>query len=178
MGVLVLGPDGVTTDAIMHVLLSLAFSAKRVNQVEASASVGNGRSTSVVFVPGPGVDPTGLLDAMHGRPGLQLVVVAESAVDVTASGPARTVVANNLDLLVAAIANHQNKSITHGLTNRHVRILQQLADGHSPADAAVHLGISVKTLNNHLSAAYKRLGAKNATQAVLIALRAGVIRLS
>jgi DNA-binding CsgD family transcriptional regulator len=39
----------------------------------------------------------------------------------------------------------------------------------------VELGIAPKTVNNHLSAVYRRLGARNLTQAVLLAARAGLV---
>lgn len=62
-----------------------------------------------------------------------------------------------------------------GLTSRHLEILQLIARGATTDEAGVMLGIASKTVNNHLSAAYQRLGARNLTQAVLAAARAGLI---
>jgi DNA-binding CsgD family transcriptional regulator len=63
----------------------------------------------------------------------------------------------------------------HGLTGRHLEILQLIAKGRTTEEAGVELGIAPKTVNNHLSAVYRRLGARNLTQAVLLAARAGLI---
>jgi DNA-binding CsgD family transcriptional regulator len=61
------------------------------------------------------------------------------------------------------------------LTSRHLEILQLIARGATTDEAGAVLGIASKTVNNHLSAAYQRLGARNLTQAVLAAARAGLI---
>ncbi len=61
------------------------------------------------------------------------------------------------------------------LTSRHLEILQLIARGATTDEAGIMLGIASKTVNNHLSAAYQRLGARNLTQAVLAAARAGLI---
>ena len=63
----------------------------------------------------------------------------------------------------------------YGLTSRHIEILQMIAKGASTDEAGAILGIAPKTVNNHLSAAYQRLGTRSLTQAVLIAARAGLI---
>lgn len=61
------------------------------------------------------------------------------------------------------------------ITPRHAQILQFVADGLSVQEAALRLGITPKTVNNHLGAVYRRLGVENLTQAVLLAIRAGLI---
>jgi DNA-binding CsgD family transcriptional regulator len=63
----------------------------------------------------------------------------------------------------------------YGLTARHLEILQMIAKGASTDEAGAILGIASKTVNNHLSAAYQRLGTRSLTQAVLVAARAGLI---
>ncbi len=63
------------------------------------------------------------------------------------------------------------------LTPRHLEILNGVARGVMPSDLAVELGISMKTMNNHLGAAYRRLGVDNLTQAMLRAHNLGLIRL-
>lgn len=63
----------------------------------------------------------------------------------------------------------------HALTGRHLEILQLIARGLTTEEAGVELGIAPKTVNNHLSAVYRRLGARNLTQAVLLAARAGLV---
>lgn len=63
----------------------------------------------------------------------------------------------------------------HALTGRHLEILQLITRGMTAEEAGAELGIAPKTVNNHLSAVYRRLGARNLTQAVLLAARAGLI---
>jgi DNA-binding NarL/FixJ family response regulator len=64
------------------------------------------------------------------------------------------------------------------LTPRQSDILQRLADGDRPKQIARDLKISERTVNNHLAAAYRKLGATNRLSAVLAAGRLGYIRIS
>jgi two-component system, NarL family, response regulator DegU len=63
------------------------------------------------------------------------------------------------------------------LSHREQQILQLLADGRTPDEVADALVISPKTVRNHLSRAYDKLGVDNRTQAVLVALQRGYIEL-
>jgi DNA-binding CsgD family transcriptional regulator len=53
----------------------------------------------------------------------------------------------------------------HQLTRRQRDVLEQLSAGHSNADIAANLGISPKTVNNHITAIFTKLGVNNRTQA-------------
>ena len=57
------------------------------------------------------------------------------------------------------------------LTRRQRQILQRLADGESTTVAARELDLSEETVKSHMKNALARLGAKNRTHAVAIALR-------
>jgi DNA-binding NarL/FixJ family response regulator len=57
------------------------------------------------------------------------------------------------------------------LTGRQRQILQLLADGESTTVAARELGLSEETVKTHIKTALARLGARNRTHAVAIALR-------
>lgn len=61
------------------------------------------------------------------------------------------------------------------LTRRQREILQLLADGGSTVAAARELGLSEETIKTHTKNALGRLGARNRTHAVAIALRACLI---
>ena len=61
------------------------------------------------------------------------------------------------------------------LTRRQRQILQLLADGESPTFAARSLGLSEETVKTHTKNALARLGARNRTHAVSIALREALI---
>jgi DNA-binding NarL/FixJ family response regulator len=64
------------------------------------------------------------------------------------------------------------------LTNREEEILQLIADGYSTSEVASRLFISGKTVKNHLASIYGKLDARDRTQAVLSAVRIGIIRLN
>lgn len=61
------------------------------------------------------------------------------------------------------------------LTRRQRQILQLLADGESTTVAARELDLSEETVKTHVKTALARLGAKNRTHAVSIALREALI---
>lgn len=61
------------------------------------------------------------------------------------------------------------------LTRRQREILQMLANGESPSVAARELDLSEETVKTHTKNALARLGARNRTHAVAIALRASLI---
>ena len=61
------------------------------------------------------------------------------------------------------------------LTRRQRQILQLLADGESTTVAARELDLSEETVKTHMKNALARLGAKNRSHAVAIALRESLI---
>lgn len=64
------------------------------------------------------------------------------------------------------------------LSERQVEILQAIADGMSTKQAGRYLGITTKTVHNHLNAIYRKLDAQSLTHAVLGAVRLGIIDLN
>jgi two-component system, NarL family, response regulator DegU len=64
------------------------------------------------------------------------------------------------------------------ISGREEEVLQLFADGLSLPEVAAQLYISVKTVKNHLASIYAKLDARDRTQAVLRAVRMGIIRLS
>jgi len=63
------------------------------------------------------------------------------------------------------------------LSDRQQEILQMIADGLSTKQAARELGITQKTVHNHLNATYRRLDTQSLTHAVLSAVRLGIVNL-
>jgi DNA-binding NarL/FixJ family response regulator len=63
------------------------------------------------------------------------------------------------------------------ISPREEEVLQLVADGLSLPEVAAQLYISVKTVKNHLASIYQKLDARDRTQAVLRAVRMGIIRL-
>jgi DNA-binding NarL/FixJ family response regulator len=64
------------------------------------------------------------------------------------------------------------------LSQREVEVLQMFADGCSTVEVGQRLYISAKTVKNHLASIYEKLDARDRTQAVLTAVRMGIIRLN
>lgn len=63
------------------------------------------------------------------------------------------------------------------ITKREIEVLQLIADGCSTPEVAEKLYISQKTVKNHLASIYAKLDARDRTQAVLQAVRMGIVRL-
>jgi DNA-binding NarL/FixJ family response regulator len=63
------------------------------------------------------------------------------------------------------------------ITKREEEVLQQIADGASTSEVAAQLYISQKTVKNHLASIYQKLDARDRTQAVLQAVRMGIVHL-
>ena len=72
----------------------------------------------------------------------------------------------------------ENGEVNDLLSDRQVEILQRIADGLSTKQVARELGISHKTVYNHLNAIYRRLDTQSLTHAVLSAVRKGIIHLA
>ena len=63
------------------------------------------------------------------------------------------------------------------VTKREEEVLQLIADGCATPEVAERLYISQKTVKNHLASIYQKLDARDRTQAVLRAVRMGIVRL-
>ena len=63
------------------------------------------------------------------------------------------------------------------VTKREEEVLQLIADGCSTSEVADGMFISQKTVKNHLASIYQKLDARDRTQAVLQAVRMGIVSL-
>ena len=63
------------------------------------------------------------------------------------------------------------------VTRREEEVLQAITDGCSTPEVAARLYLSQKTVKNHLASIYQKLDARDRTQAVLTALRLGIVHL-
>ena len=64
------------------------------------------------------------------------------------------------------------------LSPREEELLQHIADGLATSEVAEKMYISQKTVKNHLASIYHKLDARDRTQAVLQAVRMGIVRLN
>ena len=76
--------------------------------------------------------------------------------------------------IAVAIAEHYS---TDTLTRRELEVLQQVAAGNANKIIATHLYISEETVKGHVRAILEKLGARDRTHAVTIALKRGIISL-
>jgi len=77
-----------------------------------------------------------------------------------------------LDMLTGAATP---KEFYDGLTNREIEILKLLANGMANKQIAYRLKISEKTVRNHVSNTYEKLGIYDRSQAVLYAVKKGLV---
>jgi DNA-binding NarL/FixJ family response regulator len=61
------------------------------------------------------------------------------------------------------------------LTGRELEVLRMLSTGANTAEMARSLGITTKTLRNHISNTYHKLGIYDRAQAVILAVREGLV---
>jgi DNA-binding NarL/FixJ family response regulator len=96
------------------------------------------------------------------------IVAVMSGERVMASAVANRV----LEMLTGATTP---KQFYDGLTNREIEILKLLASGMANKQIAYRLTISEKTVRNHVSNTYEKLGIYDRSQAVLYAVRKGLV---
>jgi two-component system, NarL family, response regulator DegU len=71
----------------------------------------------------------------------------------------------------------EQRKLAERVTPREREVLQSIVDGMTCREAAARLYMSQKTLKNHLGSIYAKLHAHDRTQAVLTALRLGIVKL-
>lgn len=64
------------------------------------------------------------------------------------------------------------------LTDRERQLLQLLADGQTPKEVADALFIAPKTVRNHLTKIYAKLGVESRSQAIVEALKLGIVEIA
>jgi DNA-binding CsgD family transcriptional regulator len=61
-----------------------------------------------------------------------------------------------------------------GLTEREGQILEHIARGLDNAQIAAHLGMSEKTVRNHITHIFDKIGVENRSQAIVLARERGL----
>lgn len=80
-------------------------------------------------------------------------------------------------MLAEAVQPASGAAAESVITRREEEVLQLIAEGLSTTEVAARLYISVKTVKNHLASVYQKLDSRDRTQAVVRAVRMGIIRL-
>jgi DNA-binding NarL/FixJ family response regulator len=63
------------------------------------------------------------------------------------------------------------------LTAREIEVLQAITNGLNNAEVAEQLHLSVETVKSHSKAILLKLGARDRTQAVVLGLQAGLVKM-
>jgi LuxR family transcriptional regulator len=73
------------------------------------------------------------------------------------------------------LARTQNESLLNQLTDREIEFLRLAADGKTAGEISKAMKVTERTANFHVGNAMEKLGAKNKTQAVALAMRLGLL---
>jgi DNA-binding NarL/FixJ family response regulator len=115
------------------------------------------------------------------RAGAVAYLLKDCSIDQVA-GTLRAVAAGDTDLSAdlarTLLAELPGTGPAPVLSQREAEVLQLFADGCSTVEVGQRLYISAKTVKNHLASIYEKLDARDRTQAVLTAVRMGIIRLN
>ncbi len=107
--------------------------------------------------------------------------------DVSADGLAEAIraVARGESILDSSLMNRvvsefqqmqqRPQSSPDRLTPREMEVLQRLVDGFSNREIADHLVVSEKTVKSHLTSIYRKLNVRDRSQAIVSALRSGLV---
>jgi two-component system, NarL family, response regulator DegU len=80
--------------------------------------------------------------------------------------------------LAEAMLTEARKDTEAIISTREEEVLQLVADGYGTTEIADKLFISQKTVKNHLASIYEKLNARDRTQAVLMAVKMGIVKLT
>ena len=69
----------------------------------------------------------------------------------------------------------QKQSLKRLLTVRETKVLQAIANGCNNAQVSRNLNISLETVKSHVKSIMQKLQAQDRTQALIIALQAGIV---
>jgi len=89
-----------------------------------------------------------------------------------------TVLSQNLASLMLSEARSGTVAGETPISPREEEVLQLVVDGLGTNEIAERLYISQKTVKNHLASIYEKLDANDRTQAVLTAVRMGIVRIN
>jgi DNA-binding NarL/FixJ family response regulator len=157
-----------------------------VNGVEATRRIHQAQPAIAVVMLTMHADQSVIADALRAGASGYLVkdcsteeiaeAVRQAANEESSLSPAlATAMLDEVRRLEPAPADDDSERV---VTKREVEVLQLIADGCSTPEVAERLYISQKTVKNHLASIYHKLDARDRTQAVLQAVRMGIVRLT
>lgn len=88
-----------------------------------------------------------------------------------------TLPAGLMSALIARASAPEPRAVGAPLSPRELEVLALVAQGRTNKEIAQQLLLSVRTIENHLAGIYAKLGVRSRTEAALIAVREGFVRL-
>jgi DNA-binding NarL/FixJ family response regulator len=136
------------------------------------------RPPIVALLPAPTYDLIGKA-LRSGAAGLQCVTCHLSELPAAVIAIGHGAQAWFAPCIAACIAAHLSgrgpRADDHGLTPREALILELMASGATNADIADQLHLDVRTVKHHISSIFRKLGARNRSEAVALAYRLGLV---
>jgi DNA-binding NarL/FixJ family response regulator len=143
-----------------------------------ATATGETRPPIVALLPQPGYALVGKA-LRSGAVGLQCVTCHLLELPIAVRAIGRGAQAWFAPCIAASIAAHLSGRAAHeddhGLTPREALILKQMANGATNADIAGQLRLDVRTVKHHISSIFRKLGARNRSEAVALAYRLGLV---
>jgi DNA-binding NarL/FixJ family response regulator len=118
-----------------------------------------------------------LTAALRASPAFEVVGVAASDAELTASADVVLVAREPRDSTIHARPTRSDAAAGAVLTNREREILALLADGLANKQIAARLGISKNTVKTHLELLFDKLGVSSRAEAVASGVRRGLLLL-
>jgi DNA-binding CsgD family transcriptional regulator len=114
-----------------------------------------------------------MIEAGNGRPALSPQHAAAKLEQEVRSGRQD----GNAVAAVLAEAGHRAPPVTTpaGMTSRELEVLRLVCAGRTSRQVATELGISVKTVNNHIERAYLKIGVGSRAAATLYLAQRGLV---
>jgi len=151
-----------------------------IDGIEATRQISEADPTAKVIVLTTFETDSQVIQAL--KAGARGYVLKDSTADAIVSSIVAVVSGERV--MAGAVANRVLEMLTgtttpkefyDGLTNREIEILKLLANGMANKQIAYRLKISEKTVRNHVSNTYEKLGIYDRSQAVLYAVKKGLV---
>ena len=149
-----------------------------IDGVEATRLIlGERPDARILILSGFGADSFVVQALKAGASGYLLKDAGVEAIvsSILAVAAGENVLAQKVAKRVLEMVTSMPKQLYDGLTEREIEVLRLLARGLANKQIAYRLRVSEKTVRNHISNMYRKLGISDRTQAVLYAVRTGLI---